>query len=167
MTIIDNGMLWRQFSVALDSFGDALRSAPDALWEKMLWADEPGQWVAPRFSTFWYQGYHTLFWVDLYLTGAEEGFAPPAPFDLVEMHAGEVLPRVYTRAELLGYLDLVRQRCEATIMALTPEQAQRVCSFAWGTLPFGELLLYSLRHVQEHAGQLNMFVGQQARPITD
>jgi hypothetical protein len=51
--------------------------------------------VAAGFSTFWYLGYHTLFWLDLYLTGAEEGFAPPAPFDLVEMEAGEALPRTY------------------------------------------------------------------------
>jgi hypothetical protein len=165
MAIIDNGMVWRQFSVAIDSLGDALRHCPDELWETMLWADEPGQWVAPRFSTFWYQGYHALFWLDLYLTGAEEGFAPPAPFDLVEMRAGEVLPRVYMRAELLGYLALCRQRCEATIGALTTEGAQKLCTFAWGAVPFGELLLYNLRHVQEHAGQLNMFLGQQGRKL--
>ena len=92
MTIIDSGMLWRQFAVAIDALGDALRGCPDDLWEKPLWPDEPDQWVAAGFSRFWYQGYHTLFWLDLYLTGAEEGFAPPPPFDLVEMQAGELLP---------------------------------------------------------------------------
>ena len=61
--------------------------------------------IEAGFSTFWYLGYHTLFWLDLYLTGAEEGFAPSAPFDVVEMEEGEALPRTYTRAELLGYLD--------------------------------------------------------------
>jgi len=61
MTIIDQGMLWRQFSVAIDSLGDALRGCPDALWEKQLWDDEPNQWVARGFSAFWYLGYHALF----------------------------------------------------------------------------------------------------------
>jgi hypothetical protein len=162
MSIIDHEMLWRQFAAAIDMFGSALRDCPDELWEKKLWPDQPDQWVAAGFSTFWYLGYHTLFWLDLYLTGAEEGFAPPAPFDLVEMEAGEVLPRVYTRVELLGYLEICRRRCQKTIGAMTHEQATRVCRFAWGELPFAELMLYNLRHVQEHAAYLSMFLGQQA-----
>jgi hypothetical protein len=162
MAIIDQGMLWRQFGAAIDMLGSALRDCPDELWEKNLWPDQPDQWVAAGFSTFWYLGYHTLFWLDLYLTGAEEGFTPPAPFDLVEMESGEVLPRTYTRAELLGYLEYCRGRCQAVLAALSNEQANRLCRFAWGELPFAELQLYNLRHVQEHGAQLRMFLGQQA-----
>ena len=162
MTIIDNEMLWHQFGAAIDMFSNALRDCPDDLWEKRLWKDQPDQWVASGFSTFWYLGYHTLFWLDLYLTGAEEGFTPPEPFDLVEMEEGEVLPRVYTRAELLGYLEYCRQKCQETIGALSTEQAYRLCRFAWGDLPFAELQLYNLRHVQEHGAQLLLFLGQQA-----
>ena len=116
--------------------------------------------VAQGFGAFWYLGYHALFWLDLYLTGAEEGFAPPPPFDLVEMRAGETLPRVYSREELLGYLELCRGRCRETIASLTPATATRVCQFGWGAVPFGELLIYTLRHVQEHAAQLHLFIGQ-------
>ncbi len=100
------------------------------------------------------------------MTGAEEGFAPPAPFDLVEMESGEVLPRTYTRAELLRYLDSSRQKCQETISTLSTEQAHRLCRFPWGELPFAELQLYSLRHVQEHAAQLRMFLGQLAGKST-
>jgi hypothetical protein len=167
MAIIDNAMLWRQFSVAIDMLGDALRDCPDELWETQLWEDRPDQWVAKGFSKFWYVGYHTLFWLDLYLTGSEEGFAPPAPFDLVEMESGEVLPRTYTRQELLGYLEYCRCRCQETIAGLSVEQAHRVCRFAWGELPFAELLLYNLRHVQEHAAHLGMFLGQRTRRSHD
>ena len=167
MTIIDRDMLLRQFSIAIDRLGDALRDCPDDLWEKRLWEDEPDQWVAPGFATFWYQGYHALFWLDLYLTGAEEGFLPPAPFDLVEMQAGETLPRTYRREELLGYLAICHQRCQVTIAALTPEAAYRLCNFPWGEVTFAELLLYTMRHVQEHAAQLHMFLGQQARKPQD
>ncbi len=45
---------------------------------------------------------------------------------------------------------------------MTLEQAIRLCSFPWGELPFAELLLDNLRHVQEHGAQLRMFLGQQA-----
>ena len=162
MTIINKAMLWRQFGAVIDDFGSAVRDCPDELWKKQLWEDQPDQWVAAGFSAYWYLCYHTLFWLDLYLTGAEEGFAPPAPFDLVEMEAGELLPRVYTRKELLGYWELCRRRCQETIDTLSIEQANRLCSFAWGELPFAELLLYTLRHVQEHAAQLHLFLGQQA-----
>jgi hypothetical protein len=167
MTIIDNEMLWRQFGAAIDMLRDALRDCPDELWEKQLWADQPDQWVAAGFSTFWYLGYHTLFWLDLYLTGAEEGFTPPSPFDLVEMEEGETLPRVYTREELLGYLQLCRQRCQATISTMTAEEAHRLCRFPWGEVPFAELQLYNLRHVQEHGAQLRLFLGQQAGQATN
>jgi hypothetical protein len=162
MAILNNEMLWRQFGAAIDMFGEALRDCPEELWEKNLWEDQPDQWVAAGFSAFWYLGYHTLFWLDLYLTGAEEGFSPPAPFDLVEMDPNEVLPRTYSRAELLTYLDYCRKRCQETIASLSSEQADRVCRFAWGELTFAELLLYNLRHVQEHGAQLHMFLGQQA-----
>lgn len=158
--IIDNQMLWRQFAVSIDSLGAALRQCPDELWEERLWADEPDQWVAEGFASFWYLGYHTLFWLDLYLTGVEEGFVPPPPFDLVEMEANETLPRTYTRAELLDYLELCRRRCQETIASLSTEQAHRICRFPWGEVPFAELLLYTMRHVQEHASQLHLFLGQ-------
>jgi hypothetical protein len=162
MAIIDNEMLWRQFGAAIDMLSDALRDCPDELWEKRLWEDQPDQWVAAGFSSFWYLGYHTLFWLELYLTGAEEGFAPPAPFDLVEMEPGEALPRTYTREELLGYLEYCRRKCQETLGALSIEQAYRLCRFPWGELSFAELQLYNLRHVQEHGAQLRMFLGQQA-----
>jgi hypothetical protein len=35
-------------------------------------------------------------------------------------------------------------------------------SVSLAELPFAELQPYSLRHVQEHAAQLRMFLGQQA-----
>jgi len=161
MTIIDNEMLWRQFSISINDLEKALRDCPDDIWEKKLWADQPDQWVAAGFSAFWYLGYHTLFWLDLYLTGAEECFIPPEPFDLVEMEADEALPRTYTRKELLGYLEDCRQKCQETILSLSTEQAFRLCQFPWGELPFAELMLYTMRHMQEHSAQLLLFLGQQ------
>jgi hypothetical protein len=163
MEPVDREILWRQYAAAIDTFGDAVRDCPDELWESRLWDDLPGQWVATGFSTFWYVAYHTLFWLDLYLTGEEEeSFAPPAPFDIVEMVAHELLPRVYSQAELLAYLAYCRQKCQETIGALTTEQAYRLCRYPWGEVPYVELLLYNMRHVQEHAAHLGMYLGQQA-----
>jgi hypothetical protein len=131
------------------------------VWERKLWEDQQDQWVATGFSAFWYLGYHALFWLDLYLTGAEEGFVPPEPFDLVEMEANETLPRTYSREEMLGYLEYCRRKCQETVTNMSQEQAYLLCRFPWGEIAFAELQLYNLRHVQEHAAHLSMFLGQQ------
>ena len=86
--------------------------------------DDPGQ--RSEFSEFWYIAYHTLFWLDLYLSGSVEGFAPPAPFTLDELDPAGLLPdRRYTRDELLAYLDHDRQKCQTTIETLTDDRARQ------------------------------------------
>jgi uncharacterized damage-inducible protein DinB len=55
----------------------------------------------------------------------------------------------------------------ATIEALTDETAQRHCRFGWGEVSFAELLLYRMRHVQEHAAQVSLMLGQKGIPVPD
>lgn len=90
----------------------------------------------------------------------------PEPFALIEQDHGDwQLPeRAYRKDELLVYLNDCRQKCRRTIEGLTGEIAQRRCRFGWGECSFLELLIYNLRHVQEHAGQLNLFLGQNGVP---
>jgi len=151
-------ILWRQFGAAIDMLENALRTCPEGLWSARLWGGDRAD-----LSEFWYVGYHTLFWLDLYLSGSVEGFAPPAPFTLDELDPAGLLPeRRYTKDELLAYLDHDRKKCQATIEALTVDAAEQPCRFPWGEISFGELLLYNMRHVQEHAAQLNLLLGQKA-----
>jgi hypothetical protein len=100
----------------------------------------------------------------LYLTGSLEGFAPPTPFTLAEIDPEGVLPeRPYSRDVLHSYLVNLRKKCQTTIAGLSDEKAHQQVAFRWiGEKPisFLELLLYTMRHVQEHAAQLNMFLGQ-------
>jgi hypothetical protein len=80
---------------------------------------------------------------------------------LEELDPAGLLPgREYARAELRSYLVFGRQKCQALIASLTDGQVGSMCRVGRGELPFGELLLYTMRHVQEHAAQLNMFLGQ-------
>jgi hypothetical protein len=154
-------IIWHQFGAAIDMLDNALRACPDQLWRARLWDDPANQ----RFflPEYWYIVYHALFWLDLYLTGAEEGFVPPPPFTLVEQDDDGPLPeRPYTKDELQAYLDECRLKCQATIEALTEQTTERLCRFGWGEVAFGELLLYTMRHVEEHAAQLNLFLGQRA-----
>jgi len=152
--------LRRQFGASMDMFANAVRACPDELWTASMWKVPNGP---SGFSAFWYVIFHTLFWLDLYLSGSAEGFTPPAPYTLRELDPQGVLPeRVYSRDELLAYLSHCRQKCKDTILRLTDTSASRICYFLWmkeGIL-FAELLLDTLRHIQEHGAQLSMFLGQ-------
>lgn len=151
-------ILWRQFGAAIDMLDNALLACPDELWHIRLWRDGSHK---SEFSEFWNVVSHALFWLDLYLSGSVEGFTPPAPFGLEELDPAGLLPgRPYTKEELRAYLEHGRQKCRASIEGLTDERFHQVCAFSWGELTFLELLLYNMRHVQEHAVQLNLILGQ-------
>jgi hypothetical protein len=157
--------LWRQFGAAIDMLENALRGCPTSLWSQRLWRPAPNHSFPPEFAQFWYIAYHTLFWLDLYLSGCrEEEFAPPAPFSWVELDEASVPPeQPYTREELLTYLTATRRKCEATLVGLTDERARQRVEYPWmrgQVVSYLELQLYNLRHVQEHAAQLNLFLGQ-------
>lgn len=161
MDKIWNEVLWSQFGATIDMLGEAMQACPDELWTAPLWNDPV---VGTKFSGYWYVAYHAVFWLDLYLSGSVDGFTPPAPFDLNELDAEGLLPnRVFTRAELQAYLAHCRGKCQEIIEQLTDENAHRLFYFTWrqAGLSYAELLLDNLRHVQEHATQLNMFLGQQ------
>src|SRR5688500_2274879 len=126
-------ILWSQFGASIDTLDDMLSACPETLWRERLWKNTSAR---PEYAEVWYRVYHALFWLDLYLTGAEEGFVPPAPFELIEMEENQLPNRVYSKVELQTYLEYGRKRCKATIEALTDETAQRRCQFAWGELSF-------------------------------
>jgi hypothetical protein len=164
--------LWRQFGAAIDMLENALVACPAALWTQRLWPTPPPPQFPPPFAEFWYVAYHALVWLDLYLSGIpEEEFTPPAPFAQGELDSAGALPeRPYTKEELRAYLASTRQKCHATLVALTDEQARRPVEYPWSRgqpISFLELLLYNMRHVQEHAAQLSLFLGQHALPDAD
>ncbi len=158
--------LWQQFGATIDMLENALLACPSTHWHGCLWSDHSDHPLPPESAAFWYITYHTLFWLDLYLTGSFEGFAPPAPFTLDELDPAGVLPeRPYTRDELHAYLVHLRKKCQTTIAGLSDEKAHHQVAFPWTRgkpMSFFELLLYTMRHVQEHAAQLNLFLGQNA-----
>ncbi len=149
--------LAQQFGATIDMLEKVMIACPDQLWQAHLWNDPQ----IPRASEFWYIAYHTLFWLDLYLSGSAAGFMPPAPFTLAELDPAGIIPeRPFGKNELQNYLEHTRNKCQSTIDGLTDEKAQQRCTFPWGELTFAALLLDNMRHVQEHVAQLNMILGQ-------
>jgi uncharacterized damage-inducible protein DinB len=168
-----NTVLWSQFGAAIDMLEQAIVVCPTELWEKRLWrqqSEQPFPEGFPSvFAQFWYMAYHTLVWLDLYLSGSpEEEFVPLVPFITASLDSEETEPaQPHTKKELLAYLAATRQQCRNTLLALTDEQAGRPVEYPWSDgqiISYLELQIYSVRHVQEHAAQLSLFLGQHAIP---
>lgn len=141
-------IVWQQFGASIDMLGNALDACPDWLWNDRS-----------RQPEYWYLVFHTLFWLDLYLTDPREDFAPPPPFTLDELDPEGVLPKEpYTKTELQIYLKYGRDKCRSVIDKLTEEEARQHCRFHSFECTFQELFLYNMRHVQHHAGQLNLIL---------
>ena len=142
--------LWEQFGGSLAMLERAIDACPESVWTG-----------AAGSRTFWHLAYHTLFFTDVNFSGTTDGFSPPAPFTLTELDPRDVRPeRTYTKAELLEYARYVREKGRATIESLTDLEAVRAIELPWLRIKFGELMLYSLRHVQHHTGQLNLVLRQ-------
>jgi hypothetical protein len=143
-------IIWQQYGAAIDMLENAMLACPEELWHDRSQNPE-----------YWYVTFHTLFFLDYYLSDSVVEFAPPEPFTLDEMDPAGILPeRPYTKEELQAYFEHGRKKCRATIEALTEEKANRRCRFSWGEVSGAELLLYNMRHVQHHAGQLNLILRQ-------
>lgn len=141
---------WHQFGAAIDALENAILACPDELWSDRSQQPE-----------FWYVTYHTLFWLDYYLSDSPEGFAPPAPFTLEEMDPAGIIPeRPYAKSELLTYLEHDRRKAKTKIESLTVESARQRFRSGWMDFSVVELLLYNMRHVQHGAAQLNLILRQ-------
>lgn len=141
-------IIWSQFGAAIDMLENAINVCPETLW-----------FDRSRQPEFWYLAFHTLFWLDFYLSDSAQEFTPPPPFTLTELDPSGILPeRPYDKKELKIYLAHGRQKCRKVLETLTDQKASRRWVFDTIDFSIGELLLYNMRHVQHHAAQLNLIL---------
>lgn len=139
--------MWGQFGAALDMFENALAKCPATLWDSE--------------SKFWYIAYHTLFFTDYYLSEEPDKFLPPAPYTLSEFDPdGQMPERTYTKEELVSYTQHCREKCRSLIADLTEEKAEKRWNDGQRDYSMYKLLLYNMRHVMHHTGQLNFLLGK-------
>lgn len=138
--------LWRQFGASIDMLENAIVLCPESHWSE---------------EKFWYAAYHCIFFLDYYLDTAPENFMPPKPFTLSEFDPSGLMPdRIYTKTELLDYLEHCRRKCHDLIMDLTEENSQKRFTNEYRDYNRFEIILYNLRHVQHHSAQLNLLLRQ-------
>lgn len=139
-------ILWRQFGAAIDMLEDSIRVCPESFWDK---------------KNCWYSVYHTIFWIDYYSSAIPDTFYPPEPFTLSEFDPKGILPdRIYSKEELLNYLEFSRKKVFFLIDGLTEETAKDRFITKNKNYNIVEMILYNMRHVQHHVGQLNLLLRQ-------
>ena len=149
------------YEYALRHMEEALRDCPDRLWTTDLWPDEapagPSRDGGLRGSAPWYLAHHALLHLDYDIGGGFEPWQPAPPFDEC---VGANPTRVFTKQELLGYVDWCRTRVRATLDSLTEERAARPLPKSHrytGTL-YGATVAIIPLHVLEHAEQIRQFL---------
>jgi hypothetical protein len=139
-----------QYLAALRMLRQAIARCPEALWDD-----------ARDANRFWHVAFHTLFYTHLYLQPTVADFQSWAGHreGLNRFDARSEATRPYTQADLLAYCDV----CERQVRDLVPQlDWEGPSGFEW--LPFGklELQVYSIRHIQQHTGELMERLGSRA-----
>ena len=161
-------ILWNQFGASIDMLKNIIALWPDQHWNLT--------------NKVYYLSFHTFLFLDYYLTIPPTNYAAPLPFtmispDKVPYYAvDDLLPgRLYSQNELLNGLQTCRQKCKQVIFGLTEESVHRL----WidqpddiagsPTLQYSvlEILLYNLKHVQHHVGQLNLLLREETGHAAD
>jgi hypothetical protein len=146
-----NKYIWAQFGASIDMLENAINLCPLNVWNQNK-----------EFADFWYLAYHTLFWLDFYLTKSPEDFTPFQNFGNTELDPEGILPaKVFSKAELLAYVKHCRSKCKTTIENLSEQSVNENYKFGSINFTFFELILYNMRHVQHHTAQLNLILRQQ------
>jgi hypothetical protein len=139
----------------------ALADCPGELWETDLWPDEaptgPTLHGGLHGSAPWFLGYHALLTLDYDLAAELEPWEPPRPFD---ENTYAFPNRVFTKDELLGYLDYCRSRVSQTLDGLTEAAAARQLpdTHRYHGMLYGVIVGGIPLHVVEHASQIRQFI---------
>ena len=142
MSIDIHDALRSQYLAALEMLKQPVLVCPEDMW------NDP----ASR-NRAWYIAYHALFFTHLYLQDREEDFQPRAGMSEDEL---ETSGRVISRAEVLDYLSF----CQALVNERVPRlRLDAPSGFHWHHFNKLELQIYSIRHIQQHAGELMERVG--------
>jgi uncharacterized damage-inducible protein DinB len=140
-------ILTGQFEAALSMLKECVEVCPAEHWEEKI-----------ATISFRQVAYHTLFFVDFYLSPNEE------TFELRDFHhEGGDERRPFpspglSQEQTLAYAASCRQKAIETIASETSESLEGPSGFSRRKMSRGELHIYNIRHVQHHTGQLSAYL---------
>ena len=142
-------ILSAQFEASLGMLDDCIQNCPPIHWQNKIANME-----------FGYVPYHTLCFVDLYLSPSLDSFV------LREFHNEQDENRFKPKADhpitqtlVSDYLQICLQKMRETIAQETETSLNLPAEFDWlAEMTRGELHIYSIRHIQHHTGALSAYL---------
>lgn len=165
-------ILWKNFAANIDMLDNIIAICPEEVWEKD--------------KQVYYMSYHTVIFLDYYLTSPVKDFTPLLPYTLCnpdqlpEGAVDDVLPsRFYSRHEVRNALAAIREKCKQLVCSSPAEKLTErwikddeielhgLCPSLVVNYSLLEILFYNFRHIQHHVGQLNLLLRQKANVAAD
>lgn len=164
--------LWKNFGAAIDMLSNVISLCPEGLWKQD--------------RKFFYLSYHTVVFLDYYLTQPVRDFKPALPFTIIDADqlpkeaVDDVIPdEFYSQRDIILYLERIREKCRQLILQTPPEKFGQpwiketevdlhgLCPSIVIDYSLIDILFYNLRHVQHHVAQLNLLLRQKAGRATE
>ena len=147
-----------QYHAALEMLKQAILACPETLWHR---PDDR--------TPFWQIAYHALFFTHVYVQASEQAFSPwighrdEYRFEKDVARTSLAEPAVpATKAIVLEYLAFCQHQVAEKVSVMVLDAAS---GFDWLTFTKFELQLYSIRHIQQHVGELMERLGTPAGEI--
>jgi hypothetical protein len=146
-----------QYQAALAMLKETVEKCPDWIWNS-----------SEDKTKFWQIAYHALFYTHLYLQDSEQDFTPWSKHRKDYQYFGRLpypphtpleIGEPFDRESVLEYLAICQRQVDERVPLINLEAAS---GFDW--LPFNklELQLYTIRHLQQHTGELMERLGSRA-----
>lgn len=164
--------LWKNFGAAIDMLSNVIALCPEGLWKKD--------------RKFFYLTYHTIIFLDYYLTNPVRDFKPVLPYSILDADklpkdaVDDVIPdEFYSKQDFISYLGTIREKCKNLIILTSQEKFGQLwidetevnmhglCPGTVINYSLVEILFYNFRHVQHHVAQLNLILRQKANTAAD
>jgi hypothetical protein len=144
------------FSGVLLMFINSVKEFPSKYWDE-----------AKDKYYIWQHAYHTLYYVDLWMSKSYDDFKIYKGFDddLHEMHIDE--SRVISKEKIIEYFEFVNLKCEKIFSELDDDKIIEEAFFFDKKVKYIKRILGQIRHVSVHIGLINGIMIKYNNKLTD
>jgi hypothetical protein len=134
-----------QYGAAIEMLESVITKCPEETWDD-----------SHQGPPFWQVAYHTMFYLDWYLSSSREDRESFKPEFDSEFRILDSKPEAsLNREQVLMYLMKIKLKARQRLETVSTEELIRPSIFEWHGSSVLSSLFYNLRHVMLHVGALN------------
>ena len=134
-----------QYGAAIEMLENVIIKCPEEVWDD-----------SRQGPPFWQVAYHTMFYLDWYLSSSKEERESFKPDYETEFRVLDSKPEgSLDRKQILTYLMKIKLKAKRRLETVTTKELKQPAFFEWHGSSILSSLFYNLRHVMLHVGALN------------